>query len=73
MVRRETAKPVKVRRCPASADRIVLMSQGEVIANSSPHDVPANSPLFAPQTARLFPETGWLTIKDVLRYGGHKA
>jgi energy-coupling factor transport system ATP-binding protein len=56
----------------ATADRVVLMSQGEIIANSNPHDVLANSPLFAPQVARLFPETGWLTVKDVLRYGGHK-
>ena len=49
-----------------AADRVVLLSQGEVIANGSPIDVLANSPLFAPQVARLFPGTGWLTVEDTL-------
>jgi energy-coupling factor transport system ATP-binding protein len=49
-----------------AADRVVLMSQGEVIANGSPAKVLGSSPLFAPQVARLFPGTGWLTIDDVL-------
>lgn len=49
-----------------AANRVVLLSQGEVIANGSPGEVLASSPLFAPQVARLFPETGWLTVADVL-------
>ena len=48
------------------ADRVALMSQGEIIAEGSPADVLGNSPLFAPQVARLFPGTGWLTVEDVL-------
>lgn len=47
------------------ADRVILMSQGEIIAEGPPTEVLATSPLFAPQIARLFPETGWLTAKDV--------
>lgn len=50
----------------ALADRVILLSQGEVIANGPPAEVLANSPLFAPQVARLFPGTGWLTVPDVL-------
>ncbi|MCS6827680.1 MAG: hypothetical protein NZ553_13780, partial [Caldilinea sp.] len=50
----------------AIADRVLLMSQGEIIAEGPPADVMATSPLFAPQIARLFPETGWLTVEDVL-------
>jgi energy-coupling factor transport system ATP-binding protein len=50
----------------AIADRVVLMSQGEVIAEGAPAEVMATSPLFAPQIAKLFPETGWLTAEDVL-------
>lgn len=50
----------------ALADRVVLMSQGEVIADGAPAEVLGASPLFAPQVARLFPETGWLTAEDVL-------
>ena len=48
-----------------AADRVVLLSQGEVIADDAPEVLTA-SPLFAPQVARLFPGTGWLTAKDAL-------
>jgi energy-coupling factor transport system ATP-binding protein len=50
----------------ALADRVVLMSQGEIIADGEPSAVLGSSPLFAPQVARLFPDTGWLTAEDVL-------
>ncbi len=50
----------------AAADRVVLMSQGEIIASGDPAKVLGASPLFAPQVARLFPGTGWLTPKDAL-------
>jgi energy-coupling factor transport system ATP-binding protein len=50
----------------ATADRVVLMSQGEIIADGDPAQVLGASPLFAPQVARLFPGTGWLTVEDVL-------
>ena len=49
----------------ALADRVVLMSQGEIIAQGAPATVLGASPLFAPQIARLFPNTGWLTPDDV--------
>ena len=49
----------------AIADRVVLMSQGEIIAQGAPARVLGTSPLFAPQIARLFPGTGWLTPEDV--------
>lgn len=48
-----------------AADRVVLMSEGEIIADAAP-EVLATSPLFAPQMARLFPGTGWLTVNDAL-------
>ncbi|MEJ5247781.1 ABC transporter ATP-binding protein [Caldilinea sp.] len=54
----------------AIADRVILMSQGEIIAEGPPADVLATSPLFAPQIARLFPESGWLTVEDVLGANG---
>lgn len=47
------------------ADRVVLMSQGEIIAQGAPAAVLGTSPFFAPQIARLFPNTGWLTAEDV--------
>jgi len=51
----------------AAADRVVLMSQGEIIASGDPSQVLGASPLFAPQVARLFPGSGWLTPEDALR------
>ena len=50
----------------ALADRVLLMSQGEIIAEGPPGEVMGASPLFAPQMARLFPGRGWLTVEDVL-------
>jgi energy-coupling factor transport system ATP-binding protein len=50
----------------AIADRVILMSQGEIIAEGEAAEVMATSPLFAPQIAKLFPATGWLTTDDVL-------
>ncbi len=48
-----------------AADRVVIISDGCVIADDAPQ-VLAASPLFAPQVARLFPGTGWLTVNDAL-------
>jgi len=50
------------------ADRVVLMSQGEIMAQGAPGEVLGTSPLFAPQVARLFPGTQWLTVADVLKH-----
>jgi energy-coupling factor transport system ATP-binding protein len=56
----------------AVADRVLLMSQGEIIAQGDPAQVLGASPLFAPQVARLFPGTGWLTVDDALRGWGQR-
>jgi energy-coupling factor transport system ATP-binding protein len=48
-----------------AADRVVILSQGEVIADDLP-EVLTVSPLFAPQIARLFPGRGWLSVDDAL-------
>lgn len=50
------------------ADRVLLMSQGEIMAQGAPGEVLGTSPLFAPQVARLFPGTQWLTVADVLKH-----
>ena len=49
-----------------AAERVVILSQGEIIAEGEPTTVLGSSPLFAPQVARLFPESGWLTAEDAL-------
>jgi energy-coupling factor transport system ATP-binding protein len=50
------------------ADRVALLSQGEIIAGGNPAQVLGTSPLFAPQVARLFPNSGWLTVEDSLEH-----
>ncbi|HEV2757409.1 MAG TPA: ATP-binding cassette domain-containing protein [Actinomycetota bacterium] len=46
------------------ADRVVMLAAGDVVAAGSPSEVLGDSPVFAPQTARVFgPE--WLTPGDV--------
>ncbi|OQY37056.1 MAG: hypothetical protein B6243_01595 [Anaerolineaceae bacterium 4572_5.2] len=52
-----------------AADRVILLSQGEIIASGAPAETLGASPLFAPQVARLFPGTGWLTVEDALANG----
>ncbi|MDY6876538.1 MAG: ATP-binding cassette domain-containing protein [Chloroflexota bacterium] len=61
-----------------AAGRVVVLSQGEVTADGIPAKVLTSPPpslpeaegsplpLFAPQAARLFPGTGWLTAEDAL-------
>lgn len=48
------------------ADRVVVLSQGEVIADGATYEVLSSTPHFAPQIARLFPGRGWLTPADAL-------
>jgi energy-coupling factor transporter ATP-binding protein EcfA2 len=49
-----------------AADRVVVLSQGEVVANGPPAEVLPASPFLAPQVAQVCPGTGWLTVEDVL-------
>ncbi len=54
------------------ADRVLVLGRGGLVADGPPRSVLGSSPLFAPQIARLFPGSGWLTAEDALagRDGG---
>jgi energy-coupling factor transporter ATP-binding protein EcfA2 len=52
-----------------AADRIILMENGLVTADGAPGKVLANSMIFAPQVAKIFPGRGWLTVNDVIGDG----
>lgn len=55
------------------ADRVIVLSQGEIIAQGDPATVLGTSPLFAPQVARLFPGSGLLTAEDLFERLGSQS
>jgi energy-coupling factor transport system ATP-binding protein len=51
----------------AYADRVALLSDGELVVEGPVRDVLSDSLIFSSQVAKLFPGTGWLTVEDTLR------
>jgi energy-coupling factor transport system ATP-binding protein len=49
----------------ALADRVVVMAQGEVVADGPTAEIVVASPTFAPQTAKILHPLPWLTVGDV--------
>ncbi len=49
------------------ADRVAVLEGGKIARNGPPAQVLSDWAAFAPQMARLFPGSGWLTVEDVLR------
>ncbi|NJP68717.1 ATP-binding cassette domain-containing protein, partial [Streptomyces spiramenti] len=47
------------------ADRVVVMAEGEVVADGPTGEVVTASPAFAPQVAKILAPTGWLTVAQV--------
>ncbi len=48
------------------ATRVVVMAEGEVVADGSAPDVLAASPAFAPQVAKVLAPEPWMTVGEVL-------
>lgn len=53
----------------AAADRVARLEDGRIVQSGPPGQVLPLLGKFAPQTAQLFPGTGWLTETDLLRCG----
>jgi energy-coupling factor transport system ATP-binding protein len=49
------------------ADRVLVMADGEIVADGSADEVLVASPAFAPQVARILAPQRWLTVDDVAR------
>jgi energy-coupling factor transport system ATP-binding protein len=49
------------------ADRVVLLADGEVVADGPTRSVVCASPVFAPQVARVLAPAPWLTVAEVRR------
>jgi energy-coupling factor transport system ATP-binding protein len=51
----------------SSADRVVVLAQGEIVADGPTADVVVASPAFAPQVAKVLAPQRWLTVEEVRR------
>lgn len=47
------------------ADRVVLLADGEIIADGPAADVVVASPSFAPQVSKILAPQKWLTVAQV--------
>lgn len=50
----------------ATANRVLLMSEGEIFASGTTAEILGSSALFSTQVSRLFPGSGLLTPQDIL-------
>jgi energy-coupling factor transport system ATP-binding protein len=48
------------------ADRIVVLADGEVVADGDATDVVVSSPIFAPQVSKVLAPLPWLTVRSVV-------
>ena len=49
----------------AAADRVVVLAEGEVVADGPTAEVVVASPSFAPQVAKVLAPAQWLTVREV--------
>ena len=49
----------------ACADRVALLGDGELVVEGATAEILGDSLIFSPQTAKLFPGSGWLAPEDV--------
>jgi energy-coupling factor transport system ATP-binding protein len=48
-----------------SADRVIVLAGGEVVADGPTHEILTSSPAFAPQVAKVLAPQRWLTVTEV--------
>lgn len=48
-----------------AADRVVVMAEGDIVANGPTSEVIVASPVFAPQTAKILAPLPFLTVDQV--------
>jgi energy-coupling factor transport system ATP-binding protein len=53
----------------AAAHRVVVMAEGEIVADGDTADVIVASPAFAPQVAKIVAPRPWLTVEQLRRAG----
>ena len=49
----------------AVSDRVIVLADGEIVADGSTAEVVVASPAFAPQVAKIMAPDSWLTVREV--------
>ena len=49
-----------------AADRVVVLADGEVVADGPTADIVCASPAFAPQVAKILQPERWLTVDEIV-------
>jgi energy-coupling factor transporter ATP-binding protein EcfA2 len=52
------------------ATRVIILAEGEIVADGPAEDVITSSPMFAPQIAKVLAPQNWLTVSQVARSVG---
>ena len=47
------------------ADRVIVLADGEIVADGPTADVVVSSPVFAPQVAKVMRPARWLTVAQI--------
>ena len=47
------------------ADRVLVMAEGEIVADGMPREILVSSPAFAPQVSKVLAPAPWLTVDEV--------
>ena len=57
----------------AVTDRVIVMAEGEIVADGPTHEIMVASPAFAPQVSKVLQPAPWLTVADVAEALGRTA
>jgi energy-coupling factor transport system ATP-binding protein len=49
----------------SAADRVIVLAEGEIVADGPTAEVVVASPAFAPQVAKILAPAAWLTVREV--------
>ena len=49
------------------SDRVIFLSEGEIVADGPTLEILLSSPAFAPQVAKVMAPSPWLTVSDVMQ------
>ena len=50
-----------------AADRVIVMAEGEIVADGPTAEILVSSPSFAPQVTKILSPLGYLTVEQVAR------